>query len=202
MNNAKLLSQKNFDRQANCYDSSNLSLHARRLYPIFISQLCQIPHTNILDVGCGTGALMELMLDRLPGSSCTGLDLSPNMIQTAQKKLSGRANVLLGDAQALPFGSSCFDVVVCNDSFHHYPSPGAVLEEIHRVLRPGGVLLLGEPTAPAPLRLLVNLLLPFSREGDVHLYAPAELTALLGRIFHGAECKNVGSTALFAWGIR
>lgn len=202
MSNAKLLSQQHFDRQAASYDAASFSLHARRLYPIFLSQLCQLPHKNILDVGCGTGALLELILEHLPDAKCAGLDLSPNMVQRAQDKLGNRANILLGDSQSLPFSNESFDVVVCNDSFHHYSAPTAVLHEIYRVLRPGGVFLLGETTAPAPVRLASNLLLPFSHAGDVRLYSSQELIGLFSPIFHGTECKRVNATSLFGWGIK
>ena len=202
MSDPKLLSQQNFDRQAASYDSASFSLHARRLYPIFLSQILQLPHQNILDVGCGTGALLELILERLPNVKCAGLDLSPNMVQCAQTKLGERAHILLGDSQSLPFSNESFDVVVCNDSFHHYPAPSAVLQEIYRVLRPGGVFLIGETTAPAPARFAINLLLPFSHGGDVRLYSSQELVGLLSPIFHGVECKKVTSTSLFGWGIK
>lgn len=198
----KLLSQQNFDRQAACYDTSSYSLHARKLYPLFLSQLRHIPHASLLDLGCGTGAMLELILRELPGTRCVGLDLSPNMVRAAQGRLPGNVEIVLGDAEALPFCGGSFDVVVCSDSFHHYPSPGAVLAEVRRVLRPGGVLLLGDTTAPWGLRQAVNLLLPFSHGGDVRLYGPEELEGLLSRFFHGACCRRAGTTALFAWGIR
>ena len=82
------------------------------------------------------------------------------------------------------------------------PEAEAAVGEFHRVLAPGGVLLLADPTAPAGARQLVNLFLPLSREGDFHLYGTGELAALLGRWFHGVECRRINATSFLAWGVR
>ena len=107
-----------------------------------------------------------------------------------------------GDAERLPFADGRFEVLLCNDSFHHYPNPGAAAAEFARVLQPGGVLLLGDCTAPAGLRRVANLFLPLSGEGDVRLYSGAELAALLEPHFHGVEFRRVGRSSLLVWGIR
>jgi len=107
-----------------------------------------------------------------------------------------------GDAERLPFADGDFDVVLCCDSFHHYPNPRAVLAQFARVLQPGGILLLGECTAPAGVRTVTNLLLPLSREGDVRIYSARELEELLSTAFHGVECRRVSPTALVAWGVK
>lgn len=197
----KELSRAAFDRQAPRYDAA-FGRHARALHSLLLRQLAEIPHHRVLDVGCGTGALLEQMAARWPGGSYTGVDLSPGMTAVARERLGGRALVLQGDAEALPLPDGRFQAAVCCDSFHHYPHPEAALREIRRVLEPGGVLLLADTTAPAGARQLINLLLPLSRGGDVRLYAPRELTQLLSLCFHGAECHRVTGTGLLAWGIK
>ena len=77
-----------------------------------------------------------------------------------------------------------------------------MLAQFARVLQPGGILLLGECTAPAGVRAVTNLLLPLSREGDVRIYSARELEELLSTAFHGAECRRVSPTALVAWGVK
>ncbi len=198
----KAASRRSFDRQADCYDSAGFGQHARKLYPVLLAQLAQIPLCSVLDLGCGTGELLHKIAARWPETACAGVDLSPNMVTVAREKLGPRAEIALGDAEALPFPDGRFQTVVCCDSFHHYPRPGAVLEEVRRVLQPGGVFLLGDCTAPAVLRSGMNLLLPFNKDGDVRLYAPKELTALLGAVFTGAECRRVDATSLLAWGVK
>ena len=120
----------------------------------------------------------------------------------ARPKRGEGVELVQGDAERLPFADGAFDVVLCCDSFHHYPNPRAVLAQFARVLQPGGILLLGECTAPAGVRAVTNLLLPLSREGDVRIYSARELAELLSTAFHGAECRRAGPTALVAWGVK
>lgn len=202
MQNYKENSRRAFDRQAPTYDTAVFGSHARGLYPVLLSQLAQIPRRSLLDVGCGTGELLRLVGERFPETACTGVDLSPEMLAVARDKLGDGVELVQGDAECLPFPDEAFDVVLCCDSFHHYPNPRAVLAQFARVLRPGGVVLLGECTAPAGVRAVTNLLLPLSHEGDVRIYSPGELEELLSNAFHGAECRRVSATALVAWGVK
>ena len=179
MNDCKTRSGRAFDRQAWTYDTARFGSHARGLYPVLLEQLAQIPHGSVLDVGCGTGELLREVGLRFPETARTGLDLSANMLAVAREKLGGAVELVQGDAERLPFADGRFEVLLCNDSFHHYPNPGAAAAEFARVLQPGGVLLLGDCTAPAGLRGVANLFLPLSGEGDVRLYSGAELAALL-----------------------
>lgn len=195
-------SQRAFDRQAPVYDTSGYSRHAQALYPVVLAQLAQVPHRSVLDLGCGTGALLAAILGRWPETDCTGLDLSEGMLGEARRKLGSRARLVQGEAATLPFADGSFEVVVCTDSFHHYPQPERVLEEVRRVLRPGGVFLLADTTAPAPVRGVLNCLLPWGHSGDVRLYGPKEVSALLGRFFQGAECRRRNAVSFLAWGIR
>ena len=202
MRDAKKQSVESFNRQARLYDTTSCGRHARGIYPVLLTQLEQIPHRSLLDVGCGTGALLKEIVRRWPETGCSGVDLSPEMVEVAQKRLGTSAVIMLGDAEKLPCSDAAFDVVLCCDSFHHYPNPAAALEEIHRVLRPGGVFLLGDTTAPALLRPAINLLLPMGRDGDVRLYSGQELVSLLSQRFHGVEYRDISSTSLLAWGIK
>ena len=127
MYNAKKRSRANFDRQAAIYDTASFGAHARKLYPILLAQLAQIPHRWVLDVGCGTGELLFQMARRWPGGTYRGVDLSPKMAAMARNKLGVLAQVDLGDAERLPVPDGWAQVVVCSDSFHHYPDPEAAL---------------------------------------------------------------------------
>lgn len=198
----KQLSQAAFDRQAAGYDTGIQGSHARMLYPYLLQEIDRAWGDRVLDLGCGTGALMAQVLSEDSRRQVTGLDLSEQMLARAKKRLGDRAVLVQGDSEHLPFPDRSFDVVYCCDSFHHYPNPQAVVEEAARVLEFGGVFLLGDCWLPLPGRLLMNPLLRFSREGDVKLYSKRELTGLLGQEFHQITWRQVGGRACLVGGVR
>jgi ubiquinone/menaquinone biosynthesis C-methylase UbiE len=150
----------------------------------------------VLDVGCGTGALLDIVLATRPGVRALGIDLSPEMIEVARERLGDRADLRVADAEALPFPDGRVDLVVCVDSFHHYPHPAAALAEMRRVTRPGGALVLGDWYVGRLLRGLMNWLLPRMPSGDVRIYAPAELRALAAEAGYQVErCETAGVRA-------
>ncbi|MBM6952609.1 class I SAM-dependent methyltransferase [Enorma phocaeensis] len=198
----KARSRAAFDEQAESYDGGMQGSHARSLYPWVVAVAKEAfsgqraPH--ILDVGCGTGALACRLLDAVPGCRLTGIDLSSAMVARARGRLAGRADVLEGDAERLPFHDESFDLVVCNDSFHHYPDPKRAAFQMWRVLRRGGMLVVGDVWQPAPARAIMNAWMPLSREGDVRMYSESELRELLGTWFKRVGWERVGFTACVA----
>ena len=134
---------------------------------------------NVLDVGCGTGEMLKRIAAKFPDVRLYGLDLSENMLRTAKEKLGDDADLTIGDAEALPFEDGTFDLLLCNDSFHHYPAPDKVLMEFMRVLKPEGTLLLSDYCMAFPLRQLMNVFIRFSDDGDVRIYSEKEITRLL-----------------------
>ena len=202
MQDVKEKSRASFDRQAVRYDTAYFGAHARKLYPVLLDQLECLPHQRVLDVGCGTGELLRQIVARWSGGEYRGVDLSPEMVAIARKKLGVTAQVVQGDSERLPVSDGWAQVVVCSDSFHHYPNPEAVLKEFHRVLQPGGAILIGDTTAPPLVRGIMNYLLPFSRGGDVRLYSSRELTALLESRFRQVECRRLDTASLLARGIK
>ena len=124
-----------------------------------------IDSPRVLDLGCGTGALAEIVLDEMPGCALVGVDLSANMAERAAERLGGRAEVVVGDAERLPFRDNSFDAAYCNDSFHHYPDPALAAFQVWRALRPGGTFVVGDVWQPAPARAVMNAWMPHSAEG-------------------------------------
>lgn len=175
---AKRKSLAAFDRQAPDYDSMGYGRHARRLHDDIMAAVSALGFEDVLDVGCGTGATLAAVLEARPEVRARGVDLSPRMIELARSRLGDRAEVLVADAEHLPLADGSVDLVLCVDSFHHYPDPAAALREIRRVTRPGGALVMGEWRVNAVLRPLMNWLLPRLPEGDVRIYTGAELTQL------------------------
>lgn len=102
---------------------------------------------RLLDVGCGTGTLVNLLSGDPAAELLVGLDYSPAMAAHAAAKIAesphaAKLRVVVGDAEHLPLADASFDVLTCCHSFHHYPHQAAVVADFHRVLRPGGLLLL------------------------------------------------------------
>lgn len=198
----KQLSQAAFDQQAAVYDTGIQGSHARSLYPYLLQEIGRACGERVLDVGCGTGALLGQILSEDPRRQVMGLDLSVNMLNQARRRLGDRAELVQGDSEHLPFPDRSFDVVVCCDSFHHYPDPQAVIGEVSRVLEFGGTFLLGDCWLPLPGRAVMNPLLRFSHEGDVKIYSRREIERLLGQEFHQITWKRAAGWAYVAGGVR
>ena len=144
--------------------------------------------------------MLKLILQKDPHKELCGIDLSEEMLAVAKSKLPEQVKLLLGDSEALPFPDNAFDVVYCNDSFHHYPAPKDVLREINRVLKPGGTFLMGDCWQPFVGRVIMNFYMRHSKEGDVKIYSEAELVSMLSAFFHNVSWEKVGNTACIAMG--
>ena len=94
--------------------------------------------------------------------------------------------LVVGDCEKLPFADRSFDVVICCQSFHHYPNVQGFFDSVYRVLRPGGRLILRDMTAKtAPVRWFFNHiempLINLAGHGDVHVYGTEEVRELCRR---------------------
>jgi ArsR family transcriptional regulator len=96
---------------------------------------------HVLDIASGDGALAELLAP--VSDSITCLDISERVVAAGRKRLAAWKNVTfdIGDMHALPVGNSGFDTVLLMHALTYTTNPEKVFDEIHRVLKPGGVLL-------------------------------------------------------------
>ncbi|GAB6175202.1 class I SAM-dependent methyltransferase [Desulfobaculum senezii] len=119
---------------------------ARRALVSDVLRRCRAGGTLALDIGCGTGGHLSLLADFC--DTVVGLDRSRYALTHARAK-HPRAALVCGDALHLArlFRAESFDVVTLFNVLYHQwvPSPQDVLEQVHQVLRPGGLLLLTEP---------------------------------------------------------
>lgn len=199
MNNHKKLSKDAFNIQATTYDTDKNGEHARKLYPHIIDKLADITFYNLLDVGCGTGEILNTVSILYPAALLYGIDISEEMLKKAKEKLLNTAELSLGDAEHLPYESGKFDLLICTDSFHHYPNPQIAIEEFHRVLKTDGHLILADFWKPFPVRQLMNIFIPFSNEGDVKVYSQKEIINFLVHSgFQNIECQKMNNSSYLA----
>jgi len=147
---------------------------------------------RVLEVGCGTGALIAELVDISQGT-VYGLDISSCNIGYAQK-LGLQASFLLGDALDIPFSSQIFDISLCHFLFLWVRDPARLLAEMVRVTRPGGVVLaLAEPDYggridyPPELAILGEWQLASLRQQGAEPCMGRRLT----RLFHEAGLASI-----------
>jgi SAM-dependent methyltransferase len=106
---------------------------------------------DVLDVGCGVGHWGQLLANVLPRTARVhGVDRDPLWVETARSRAAARNwadrfSYRVSVAEALPFADASFDLVTCQTVLIHTPDPGAVVDEMIRVARPGGLILAAEP---------------------------------------------------------
>lgn len=196
MMNFKEQSRNAFDKQAETYDIDKNGKHARSIYSYIIDKLSDMQFSNVLDVGCGTGEILNTIKTLYPAVSLFGIDISKEMLKQAEEKGLNNSRLFLGDAECLPFENEKFDLLICTDSFHHYPNPQRALDEFYRVLRKGGILLLADFWKPFPIRQLMNLFIPYSNEGDVKIYSKTEIINFLEQsCFKNIQYRKVNKSS-------
>jgi ubiquinone/menaquinone biosynthesis C-methylase UbiE len=134
--------RKHWDRQSAGYDQK--MDRAERLFGDTRSWVCRQATGQVLEVAVGTGLNLGLYPEQ---ATVTGMDLSPAMLELARKRAAelGRAvDLRVGNAQRLEFDDASFDTVVCTFGLCAVPDDAGAVDEMVRVLRPGGVLLLAD----------------------------------------------------------
>jgi SAM-dependent methyltransferase len=138
---------------------------------------------RVLDCGAGEGYGVDLLADR--AAVAVAVDAEPDAVAWARAKYGWRPNLhfVAGDASALPFGNASFDLICCFQVLEHLARPAQFLEDAHRVLVPGGTLVLSTPNAAAA-----------GTGPNPHHekeYSAGELADLLGGVFDDVELRGV-----------
>jgi len=106
----------------------------------FVDWLAMSPDKDWLDVGCGTGALSQTIIERCSPASVTGVDPSDAFIEHARAHVRGPVRFVVGDAQSLPLDAASADAAVSGLVLNFVPRPQVALAEMVRVVRPGGAI--------------------------------------------------------------
>ena len=102
---------------------------------------------RVLDIGCGGGATLHRMAEKVTSGHVTGVDYSDVSVETSRRNnekniSSGKMDVLEGSVENLPFADDSFDKIITVESFYFWPDPQENLKEVFRVLKRGGTFLL------------------------------------------------------------
>ena len=169
-----------FNKTAKQYDTSLLGWWCRLVQREALKELELNDTIKILDVGCGTGYLAEKAARELNNGLVCGVDVSPEMVKIAQRRVKHMQNVevTVAEAEKLPYSKGMFDRVVSTLALHHFFDAQSVVKEMARVVKKDGRIIMGDVQIP-PLRLMNGL---FKLEpGFVRMYGDKEIEHMLAK---------------------
>jgi ubiquinone/menaquinone biosynthesis C-methylase UbiE len=100
---------------------------------------------RILEVGTGTGIHAKYIMENFRNIEYVGIDISASMLLESRKRLNGHGTLISGMGESLPFASNVFDSAYISGSLHHFSDQKKGLEELARVVKPGGCMVMMEP---------------------------------------------------------
>jgi SAM-dependent methyltransferase len=155
--NKLLLAHK--QRDAASYDAvaADFDYFTQRISDVIAGKLIELarlePTDRVLDVGTGTGLVALLAASQITGGRVIGIDHLPGMLERARAKAHQSGSDVLRfrqmDAACLEFPEGSFDVALSLFALLHFPEPLAAIREMHRVLRPGGRIVIGVGEGPS-----------------------------------------------------
>ena len=146
----------------------------------------------VLDVACGNGTLLS-QLSKRAKIQANGIDVSENMIHAAKMRYPNM-NFSVKPCYPLEWADESIDVITVCCAFHHFEYPQGFVNECKRVLKKSGAIYIADPNFGAVLRFFANnLWIPFSKNGDVRVYAPKELADFFYNSgFHSVQVYKKG----------
>ncbi|MFO8102398.1 MAG: methyltransferase domain-containing protein [Dehalococcoidia bacterium] len=170
-----------FGNKSEDYSTSSLLKDERNLQ--FVLEMAGIKEgIRVLDVATGTGFMAIAAADT--GAEVLATDFTPAMLEKAGEFLGEKSNttLALADADCLPFPPDSFDVVTCRVSVHHFTHPRTAFDEMARVCRPGGRVLIMDVTSSEDEARseLHNKMGKMRDPSEVRQWRPSELEQMLG----------------------
>lgn len=147
--------------EVEAYASATAEHHLRAIDQTFVEHVARLfpgkPAGEALDIGCGPGEIPMMLAQRWPRLRITAVDAAPHMIEQARQAAAAAglkinfAALRLASSGRLPFEDASFDLVLCNSVLHHLQNPVGALDEIARMARPGGAVLVRDLRRPSAL---------------------------------------------------
>lgn len=191
--------ESEYARLAPEYDA-RWAAYIERTIGLTLERLPAGTHRRVLDVGCGTGALLAPLAERLPAAALHGADPSPPMLALAAARLPARVTLVAARAEALPYRGGIFDLVASTSALHYAADLSAAAAEMHRVMRPGGRLLVTDWSADfLSMRLFDRVMRALGRANFTVLDGRAWETLLRGAGFEAIRIEPHRVDAL--WGV-
>lgn len=168
---------------------------------------------RILDVACGTGVLLQQVIEQVPDAEAYGVDASKDMLGQAHASLKGRPSVHLeqatfraGEMGGLPYAPETFDLITCTNALHYVAEPGRALAGLRRLLTLEGQLVLEDfarRTSPFPWAAFEWLMKQIDAQ-YVRAYTFKEAQALCSQAGLDVVCGNVFSVDWLwhGWALR
>ncbi|MDB4110112.1 methyltransferase domain-containing protein, partial [bacterium] len=132
------------DRYTHGHQESVVNAHATRTIANSAAYMAShlVPGVDLLDVGCGPGSITAEFVSRvMPGGSVLGIDYSEPVIDRAQQTFGDSgATFQTMDLYALDIEDDSYDIAHAHQVLQHVSDPVAALREMHRVVRPGGII--------------------------------------------------------------
>ena len=148
-------------------------------YRYVMKEIERFRPASLIDIGCGSGGFLCAVQKCFPDIQLKALDLSEEMVRETQDRLGPSAVAIVGDSERMPLESEQYEIVTCNMSIHHYPHAQDAVNEMYRILKPGGTLLLNDMDCASPIRALANWAFPRLPGGDVKMYTRREITQMI-----------------------
>jgi ubiquinone/menaquinone biosynthesis C-methylase UbiE len=133
--------QQEYSRIAHKYDR-RWSFYIEATIQATLNRLDIHSGDRILDLGCGTGTLIQNLLTVALETKIVGLDPSVEILNIAMQKLPAAIVLKIGSATNILFSSNSFDVLISTSAFHYFRNPDLAVQEMQRVLKPGGCLII------------------------------------------------------------
>ena len=170
-----------FNQMAEGWDERFYSPEMMDRLPQLVSLFQLQRGAKILDVGAGTGGIVPYLLEAIgPEGSIWAVDFAEEMVKIGRKKFQGESRVIfeLSSVENLPYEDGLFDQIVCFGAFPHFEDKGRALEEMGRVLKSRGTLIVAHALSSIALRSHHQNCAPVSRD---FLPEEEEMRSLLGK---------------------